>query len=65
MFVFFPSEGAQHEINRWVGAVSAVMWALYWTVGVKRKLSWKAKLLINQSIYVPSLTYCPIVMSFM
>ncbi len=33
------------------------MWALYWTAVVKRELSWKAKLSIYQSIYVPTLTY--------
>ncbi len=45
------------EIDRRIGAASTVMWVLYWTVVVKRELSQKAKLLIYQSIYVPTLTY--------
>ncbi len=42
------------EINRQIGAASAVM---LWTVVVKKELSWKAKLSIYQSIYVPALIY--------
>ncbi len=45
--VLFMSESKiECEIDRRVGAVSAVMWALCWTVMVKRKLSQKAKLSI-------------------
>ncbi|MDF4341185.1 hypothetical protein P3480_25615, partial [Vibrio parahaemolyticus] len=56
--VLFTSEGRmKHEVDRWFGAVSAVMWALRRTIKVKRELSWKAKLLIYWSIYVPTLTY--------
>ena len=36
----------KREPDRQVCAASAVMWALYWTVVVKWKLSRKAKLLI-------------------
>ncbi|KAK0137162.1 Complement C3 [Merluccius polli] len=54
----FPSEGKmEREMDRRIGAASAVMRALYQTVVVKRKLSRKAKLSIYQSIYVPTLTY--------
>ncbi len=27
----------EHEIDRWIGAVSAVMWPLPWTAVVKRE----------------------------
>ncbi|XP_055016887.1 AP-5 complex subunit sigma-1 isoform X2 [Boleophthalmus pectinirostris] len=55
--VLFTSEGRmEREIDRWIGAASAVMWSLYRTV-VKRELSRKAKLSIYRSIYVPTLTY--------
>ncbi|KAK0147518.1 hypothetical protein N1851_012990 [Merluccius polli] len=56
--VLFTSEGKiEREMERWIGAVSAVMQALYWTAVVKRELSQKAKLLIYQAIYIPTLTY--------
>ncbi len=56
--VLFTSEGRmEREINRRIGAALAVTWALYRTVVVKREMSWKGKLLIYQSIYVPTLTY--------
>ncbi|KAK0132211.1 putative uncharacterized transposon-derived protein F52C9.6 [Merluccius polli] len=45
------------EINRRIGAASAVMRTLHGSVVVKRELSRKAKLSIYQSIYVPALTY--------
>ena len=38
--VLFMSKGKmEHEVDRWIGAASAVMWALYWTVVVKKELS--------------------------
>ena len=46
----------EREMDRQIGAASAVMRALYRTVVVKRELSRKAKLSIYQSIYVPTLT---------
>ncbi|KAK3574557.1 hypothetical protein QTP86_010171 [Hemibagrus guttatus] len=46
-----------HEIDRWIGAVAAVMWSLYRSVVVKKELSRKAKLSIYQSIFVSTLTY--------
>ncbi|KAF7225184.1 tyrosine aminotransferase, partial [Nothobranchius furzeri] len=56
--VLFTSEGKlEREIDRWIGAASAVMRALYRSVVVKRELSQKAKLSIYRSIYVPTLTY--------
>ncbi|KAK0140998.1 Receptor expression-enhancing protein 6 [Merluccius polli] len=56
--ILFMSEGKmEREMNRRIGAASAVMRALYQTVVVKRELSRKAKLSIDQSIYVPTLTY--------
>uniref|UniRef100_A0A8C6KZ86 Reverse transcriptase domain-containing protein n=1 Tax=Nothobranchius furzeri TaxID=105023 RepID=A0A8C6KZ86_NOTFU len=59
LWVLFTSEGKldQYEINRRIGAASAVMWALYQSVVVNRELSQKAKLSIYRSIYVPTLTY--------
>ncbi|KAK0134423.1 hypothetical protein N1851_030009 [Merluccius polli] len=47
----------EREIDRRIGAASAVMRTLHVFVVVKRELSRKAKLSIYQSIYVPALTY--------
>ena len=47
----------EREIDRRIGAASAVMRTLHGSVVVKRELSRKAKLSIYQSIYVPTLTY--------
>ncbi|KAK3549143.1 hypothetical protein QTP70_033348 [Hemibagrus guttatus] len=56
--VLFTSEGRMDcEIDRWISAVAAVMWSMYRFVVVKKELSRKAKLLIYQSMYVPTLTY--------
>jgi len=56
--VLFTSEAKMEwEMDRRIGAASAVMRALYRSVVVKRKLSRKAKLSIYRSIYVPILTY--------
>ncbi|KAK3514284.1 hypothetical protein QTP70_012901 [Hemibagrus guttatus] len=56
--VLFTSEGRMdREIDRRIGAASAVMWSMYRSVVVKKELSRKAKLSIYQSIYVPTLTY--------
>ncbi|KAK3522059.1 hypothetical protein QTP70_022619, partial [Hemibagrus guttatus] len=56
--VLFTSEGRMdREIDRWIGAAAAVMRSMYRSVVVKKELSWKAKLSIYQSIYVPTLTY--------
>ncbi|KAK0135552.1 hypothetical protein N1851_028597 [Merluccius polli] len=56
--VLFTSEGRmEREIDRQIGAASAVMRTLHGSVVVKRELSQKAKLSIYQSIYVPVLTY--------
>ena len=56
--VLFTSGGrTEREIDRRIGAASAVMQALYRSVVVKKELSRKAKLSIYQSIYVPTLTY--------
>lgn len=46
----------EHESGRQIGAASAVMWTLYWTVMVKRELKTK----VFQLIYIPNLR----VMSF-
>lgn len=41
------SEGKMDcEIDRWIGAASAVQQALYWTVVAKRELSWNPQLSI-------------------
>ncbi|KAK0132885.1 Retrovirus-related Pol polyprotein from type-2 retrotransposable element R2DM [Merluccius polli] len=56
--VLFTSEGRmEREIDRRIGAASAVMRTLHRSVVVKRELSRKAKLSIYQSIFVPALTY--------
>ncbi|TWW55930.1 hypothetical protein D4764_09G0009800 [Takifugu flavidus] len=56
--ILFTSEGRmEREIDRWIGAASAVMRALNRSVVVKRELSRKARLSIYRSIYVPVLTY--------
>ncbi|TWW59416.1 hypothetical protein D4764_06G0009460 [Takifugu flavidus] len=56
--VLFSSEGRlEQEINRQIGAASAVMRTLHRSVVVKRELSQKAKLSIYGSIFVPTLTY--------
>ncbi|KAK3510413.1 hypothetical protein QTP70_005909 [Hemibagrus guttatus] len=56
--VLFTSEGRMdREIDRRIGAAAAVMRSVYRSVVVKKELSQKAKLLIYQSIYVPTLTY--------
>ncbi|KAK3559697.1 hypothetical protein QTP86_017676, partial [Hemibagrus guttatus] len=54
----FTSEGRiDCEIDRWIGAAEVVMRSMYRSVVVKKELSRKAKLLIYQSIYIPTLTY--------
>ncbi|KAI3364813.1 hypothetical protein L3Q82_000923 [Scortum barcoo] len=61
--VLFTSEGKmEREIDRRIGAASAVMRSVYRTVVVKKELSRKAKLSIYRSIYTfpPS----PMVMNF-
>ncbi|KAK0154376.1 putative uncharacterized transposon-derived protein F52C9.6 [Merluccius polli] len=56
--VLFTSDGRMEwEIDRRIGAASAVMRTLHGSVVVKRELSQKAKFSIYQSIYVPALTY--------
>uniref|UniRef100_A0A3B3QGI4 Reverse transcriptase domain-containing protein n=1 Tax=Paramormyrops kingsleyae TaxID=1676925 RepID=A0A3B3QGI4_9TELE len=56
--VFFTSEGRMEwEIDRRIGAASAMMQALHRSVMVKKELSQKAKLSIYRSIYVSTLTY--------
>ena len=56
--ILFTSEGRmEREIDRRIGAASAVMRVLRRSVVVKRELSRKAKLSIYWSIYVPTLTY--------
>jgi len=56
--VLFMSEGKmEREMDRRIGMASAVMRALYRSIVVKRELSWKAKLSIYRSTYVPTLAY--------
>ncbi|TWW66932.1 hypothetical protein D4764_20G0009640 [Takifugu flavidus] len=55
--ILFTSKGRmEREIDRRIGATSAVMRALNQSVMVKKELSRKAKLSIYQSIYIPILT---------
>ena len=56
--VLFTNEGEmEREIDRRIGAASAVMRTLKRSVVMKRELSQKAKLSIYRSIYIPTLTY--------
>ncbi|TWW70800.1 hypothetical protein D4764_17G0002830 [Takifugu flavidus] len=56
--ILFTSEGRmEREIDRQIGAASAVMRALNRSVVVKKELSRNARLSINRSIYVLVLTY--------
>ncbi|KAI3361665.1 hypothetical protein L3Q82_002028 [Scortum barcoo] len=56
--VLFTSEGKmEREMDKWIGAASAVLRTLVCSVVVKRELSQKAKLSIYWSIYIPTLTY--------
>ncbi|KAK3534043.1 hypothetical protein QTP86_000634 [Hemibagrus guttatus] len=56
--VLFTSKGRMDcEIDRRIGAATAVMRSMYWSVVVKKELSRKAKLSIYHSIYIPTLTY--------
>ncbi len=45
------------ETGRRIGAGGAVLRSFYCTAVTKRELSWKAKLSIYQSVFVPSFTY--------
>lgn len=51
VFLFTSDGKMEREMDRWFCAV------LHWSCVVKRELSQKVKLLIYQSIYVPTLTY--------
>lgn len=43
--VLFKSKGKMNqEIDKRIGAASAVMWLVYWTIRAKKKLSLKANL---------------------
>ncbi len=56
--VLFTNERRmEREIDRRIGAASAVMRSMYRSVVVKKELSCKANLSIYRSIYVPTLTY--------
>lgn len=55
--MFTSGERAEWEINRRIGAVSAVLWTLYKSALIKRELRVNSKLLIYFLIYVPALTY--------
>ena len=56
--VLFTSEGRmEREIDRRIGAASAVKRSMYLSVVVKKELSCKVKLSIYRSIYVPTLIY--------
>lgn len=48
--------GRVQKLDRWIGAASAVIWMLCQSVMVKKELTEKAKLLIYQLIYTPTLT---------
>ena len=57
LWVLFMSEGRmEREIDRRIGAASAVMRTLHGSIVVKRELRRKAKLSFYHSIFVPALT---------
>lgn len=50
--VLFKSKGKMnHEIDKQIGAASAVMWLVYWTIRAKKKLGLKAKLSIFYNVH--------------
>jgi len=51
--LFTSNVKMEREMDRRMGAASAVMQVLYRSLVVKRELSQKAKLLIYWSIYIP------------
>ena len=53
--MFKSEEKMEREIDRRIGAASAVMRTLKRSVVVKRELSQKSKLSIYRSVYVPTL----------
>jgi len=54
----FTSDGwLEREMDRRIGASSAMMMALLRSIVVKMELSWKAKVSVHCSIFVPTLTY--------
>lgn len=55
--LFTSNVEMEYEMYRQIGVVSAVLLASYWTVVVKKDLSQKAKLLIYQSINIPTLSF--------
>ena len=57
LWVLFSEGKMEWEIDGQIGAASAVMRALHWSVVVNRELSLKAKLFIYQSIFVSTLSY--------
>ena len=57
--VLFTSDGRiEQEINRRIGAASAVVQTLYQFAVVKRELSQKARLSVSRLIFVPILMNC-------
>jgi len=52
--ILFSDGRLEIEIGRPVGVLSALMRALLWSVVVERKLSWKSKLSIYWSTFVPT-----------
>ena len=58
LVVLFTSEGKmEQEIDKWIGAASALMQTLRQSGVVKTELSQKGELSIYRSIYVPTLTH--------
>ena len=57
LWILFTSDsGLEREMDRWDEVSSAGVKELLWPVVVKRQLSWKAKVSIHWSIFVPTLT---------
>ena len=49
-------DGREQEMNMCIGAASAVMWTLYWSIMVKKEPSCKAKMSISMISPSPMVT---------
>ena len=55
--ILFTCDGKMEWYMNWRFGAASTVWGLLRTSVVNRELSWKAKLSIYQSFYVPTFTY--------
>ena len=55
--LFTSDRRREREIDRRIGAASAVVWTLYRSFVLKREMSQKTRLSVDRLIFVPTLTY--------